>query len=161
MMLTVEEYMAFRRLIDSERESEGATLASADPAPVRRKVSTYNRKYRAAFKKVSSTYKLKSALPAAGTVMDAGDNTQLGWAFYATAAEIAPTAPDIPAVAPSYSGFFNQLIDPDHIINRDLFISLRNSTNATFNYLVVCEFMELTDDEAIVTIIKENSQSIE
>jgi len=102
-----------------------------------------------------------AALPAAGTVMDAGDNTQLGWAFYATAAEIAPTAPDIPAVAPSYSGFFNQLIDPDHIINRDLFISLRNSTNATFNYLVVCEFMELTDDEAIVTIIKENSQSIE
>ena len=60
MMLTVEEYMALRRLIDSERESEGATLAAADPAPVRRKVSAYNRKYRAAFKKVSSTYKLKS-----------------------------------------------------------------------------------------------------
>tara|TARA_Y100001973_G_C5178598_1_gene323519 strand:+ start:1295 stop:1540 length:246 start_codon:yes stop_codon:yes gene_type:complete len=26
MMLTVEEYMALRRLIDSEKESEGATL---------------------------------------------------------------------------------------------------------------------------------------
>jgi len=60
MMLTVEEYMALRRLIDSERESEGATLVSADPAPARRKVSAYNRKYKAAFKKVSSTYKLKS-----------------------------------------------------------------------------------------------------
>jgi len=60
MMLTVDEYMALRRLIDSEKESEGATLAAADPAPTRRKVSSYNRKYRAAFKKVSSTYKLKS-----------------------------------------------------------------------------------------------------
>lgn len=29
MMLTVDEYMAIRRLIDSERESEGATLAAA------------------------------------------------------------------------------------------------------------------------------------
>jgi hypothetical protein len=62
MMLTVEEYMAFRRLIDSERESEGATLASSSstPAPVRRKVSAYNRKYRAAFKKVAPRFKLKS-----------------------------------------------------------------------------------------------------
>ena len=59
-MLTVEEYMALRRLIDSERESEGASLASAAPAPVRRKVSSYNRKYRAAFKKVAPRYKLKS-----------------------------------------------------------------------------------------------------
>jgi len=59
-MLTVEEYMALRRLIDSERESEGATLAAVDPGPVRRKVSSYNRKYRAAFKKVAPRYKLKS-----------------------------------------------------------------------------------------------------
>lgn len=93
--------------------------------------------------------------------MDAGDNTQLGWAFYAQSAAIPAGAPDVPDVAPAFSGFFNQLIDPDHIINRDLFISLRDSSTATFNYMVVCEFMELTDDEAIVTIIKENSQSIE
>jgi len=52
-------------------------------------------------------------------------------------------------------------IDPDHIVNRDLFISLTDSDNRTFNYMVICEFLELTDDEAIVTIIKENSQSIE
>ena len=61
-MLTVEEYMALRRLIDSERESEGATLASPDATPARRKVSAYNRKYKAAFKKVSPTYKLKSGM---------------------------------------------------------------------------------------------------
>ena len=31
MMLTIDEYMAFRRIIDSERESEGATLAAEKP----------------------------------------------------------------------------------------------------------------------------------
>jgi hypothetical protein len=31
MMLTVDEYMALRRLISSERESEGATLAAEEP----------------------------------------------------------------------------------------------------------------------------------
>lgn len=31
MMLTVDEYMAIRRLIESERESEGATLAAEEP----------------------------------------------------------------------------------------------------------------------------------
>jgi len=102
-----------------------------------------------------------AALADGNVRMDAGDNTQLGWAFYAQSAFIAPTAPDVPAVNPTYSGYFNQLIDPDHIINRDLFISLRSSSNATYNYMVVCEMLELTDDEAIVTIIKENSQSIE
>jgi len=102
-----------------------------------------------------------AALGNANVLMDAGDNTQFGWAFYAQAAGIGEQAPELPAVAPSWSGFFNQLIDPDHIINRDLFISLRNSTDATYNYMVVCELMDLTDAEAIITIIKENSQSIE
>ena len=36
MMLTVDEYMALRRLIDLERESEGATLAAEEPKPRRR-----------------------------------------------------------------------------------------------------------------------------
>jgi hypothetical protein len=37
MMLTVDEYMALRRLIGSERESEGATLASEEPKPARKR----------------------------------------------------------------------------------------------------------------------------
>lgn len=36
-MLTVDEYMALRRLIGSERESEGATLASEEPKPARKR----------------------------------------------------------------------------------------------------------------------------
>jgi len=59
-MLTVDEYMALRRLIESERESEGSTLAEETPKPKRRKTSAYNRRYKAAFKKVSGKYKLKN-----------------------------------------------------------------------------------------------------
>lgn len=36
MMLTIDEYMALRRLIESERESEGATLAQEEKKPRRR-----------------------------------------------------------------------------------------------------------------------------
>tara|TARA_Y100000015_G_scaffold36882_1_gene38413 strand:- start:3 stop:263 length:261 start_codon:yes stop_codon:yes gene_type:complete len=65
MMLTVEEYMALRRLIDSEKESEGSieALRTTQPAnlPGRKKrASAYSRKYKAAFKKISPKYKLKS-----------------------------------------------------------------------------------------------------
>ena len=63
MMLTVDEYMALRRLINSERESEGATEASrisTSPSTPRRKVSAYNRKYKLAFKKVSPKFKKKN-----------------------------------------------------------------------------------------------------
>lgn len=93
--------------------------------------------------------------------MDAGDNTQFGWAYYAQVASVPSSGPTESGLQAAYSGYDNGLIDPDHIINRDLFISLRFSSTAVYNYLIVCELLELTDDEAIVTIIKENSQSIE
>jgi hypothetical protein len=87
--------------------------------------------------------------------MDAADNRQIGWAFNAQGAG------SVPAFQTAFSGYFNQLIDPDHIINRDLFLTIRNSTSdVVFNYLIVCELTPLTNDEAIITIIKENSQSI-
>jgi len=64
MMLTVEEYMALRRLIDSERESEGSSLAQnanlTEASKKPRKKSAYSRKYKAAFKKTAPRYKLKS-----------------------------------------------------------------------------------------------------
>ena len=63
-MLTVDEYMALRRLIDSERESEGTQLAAREEAPSppkkRRKTSSYNRKYKAAFRRIAPTYKNKN-----------------------------------------------------------------------------------------------------
>lgn len=86
--------------------------------------------------------------------MDSSDNRQIGWNFYECSAGIPPTS------GAGYSPV-TRIIDPDHIINRDLFVSLRGSTNQTWNYLVVTEGLTLTDSEAIITIIKENSQSIE
>ncbi len=61
MMLTVEEYMALRRLIDSERESEGSKIVETQLENTPKKRSTaYSRKYKKAFKSVSPRYKSKS-----------------------------------------------------------------------------------------------------
>ena len=61
MMLTVEEYMALRRLIDSERESEGEKIVERQLSNTPKKRNTaYSRKYKKAFKSVSPRYKLKS-----------------------------------------------------------------------------------------------------
>jgi len=68
MMLTVDEYMALRRLIDSERESEGSSLTFISPktgkfeptAPKRRRSTAYSRKYKSAFRKVAPKFKLKN-----------------------------------------------------------------------------------------------------
>jgi len=60
MMLTLDEYMALRRLITSERESEGSTLSQEKPKATKRRSSAYNRRYKAAFKKVAPRYKLKN-----------------------------------------------------------------------------------------------------
>ena len=52
MMLTVEEYMALRRLIESERESEGSSVAQEAPKRKRR-ASAYNRRFAAAYRKIA------------------------------------------------------------------------------------------------------------
>ena len=52
--------MALRRLIDSERESEGTTLAERQAPPPKKKPRKKNTKYARAFRKVQGKYKLKS-----------------------------------------------------------------------------------------------------
>lgn len=63
-MLTVDEYMALRRLISSERESEGSTIVDRAVDQVakktKRKASAYSRKYKAAFRRIAPTYKNKN-----------------------------------------------------------------------------------------------------
>lgn len=51
MMLTIDEYMALRRLLESEKESEGATVALEKPKRKRR-ASKYNRNFAKAYKKI-------------------------------------------------------------------------------------------------------------
>ena len=43
--------------------------------------------------------------------------------------------------------------------SHDLFIQTQGD-NGVYNYLITIEMVELTDDEAIVQIIKEESQSL-
>jgi len=82
-----------------------------------------------------------------GTDMDAGDNRQFAWTFFSTGGTVG----EVQAT--------RTIIDPDHIINRDLFLSMDNSTDGLYNYLIEAQVVELTDEEAIITIIKETSQS--
>jgi hypothetical protein len=77
-----------------------------------------------------------------GTQMNAGDNRQFAWTVGNGSAEIN-----------------NEFLDPQHIVNRDCFLTLVNAATGVFNYLIECQVVELSDDEAIVTIIKETSQS--
>lgn len=56
MMLTIDEYLALRRLIESERESEGAKMASQGTKKKKRKVSKYAKAYGANYKKLKKKH---------------------------------------------------------------------------------------------------------
>ena len=81
-----------------------------------------------------------------GSNMNAGDNRQFAW-FQSS-------------MASATGGIFQPfgIIDPDHIVNRDLFLTMDNSSAGVYNYLIEAQVVELSDDEAIITIIKETSQ---
>lgn len=58
MMLTMDEYLAIRRLITSERESEGAVEQAAKPK--KRRVSKYQRAFGRNLKELDSMKRLKN-----------------------------------------------------------------------------------------------------
>ena len=64
MMLTPDEYMSLMRLLTSERESEGASLADRrdekDQDKPKRRATKYQATYKRLFKQISGKYKLKS-----------------------------------------------------------------------------------------------------
>lgn len=65
MMLTPDEYMSLMRLISSERESEGASLAIAEevtPKPKRRSraARSQDKKLSQAFKEANARYRTKN-----------------------------------------------------------------------------------------------------
>ena len=78
----------------------------------------------------------------AGSEMNAGDNRQFAWTVGSGTGDLNP-----------------MYLDPDHVVNRDMFLSLVNTANGVYNYLIEMRVVELSDDEAIITIIKETSQS--
>jgi hypothetical protein len=53
------------------------------------------------------------------------------------------------------------VIDPDHIVVRDLYIQgqiLSSGGSGVINYLIELEAVELSDDQAVLALIKERSQ---
>jgi hypothetical protein len=79
-----------------------------------------------------------------GTEFDAGDSRQIGWAMQTTSAT-------------SRIMSFNTL-DPDHVILRDLYI--RNISAHPANYLITVVPIKITEDQAVLQLIKESSQDV-
>lgn len=76
---------------------------------------------------------------------NAGDNRQIAWAGNGWSTGANPVASS-----------FN-VVDPDHVIITDLYIQRINPVD-NCNYLVILEPITLSEDEAIMALIKERSQ---
>jgi len=78
-----------------------------------------------------------------GSNFDASNGNQIAWASQAGAAGV-----------PAQYNF--SLIDPNHVVVQDLIL---NNFGATVgNYLVIMEQVSLSDDQAILALIKERQQ---
>ena len=88
--------------------------------------------------------------PVATALPKASDNREIAWAAYAGGTGDVLT-------------YFN-LVDPDHIVVRDLQIVMPQVHNdgydASVNYYIQMQEYEITDTEAIISIIKEESQDV-
>ena len=77
------------------------------------------------------------------------DNTQIAWSS---------------SIMASGFGINNKtdIIDPDHVVLRDLFVFAKtaNATIARINYLVEIEEVKLSDDQAVLQLIKETAQNV-
>jgi hypothetical protein len=77
-----------------------------------------------------------------------GDNRQIAW-----------SSTNIDGLAGLNAPF--SVVDPDHIVIQDLWIQGQTGSGGgtgVINYLIELEPMELTDDQAILQLIKERSQ---
>ena len=112
---------------------------------------------------VSSRYPANSANGAFGTLhLDAvtdpiwnwNDNRQIAWASLSITGIGANNAANAPF----------SLVDPDHIVLRDLYLTCQvgqdTADGALVNYFVELETVEITDHQAVLTLIKERSQDV-
>ena len=79
---------------------------------------------------------------------DWGDNRQIAWA----STNVQSTAGTQP---------FFELVDPDHVVIQDLYIQAQvgsGTGSSVCNYFIELELVELTNDQAILSLIKERSQ---
>lgn len=104
-------------------------------------------------REVNSCYATLSSQPKTpGSPQDASVNTEIAWATFGTLVNTSGVAV-----------YHDRVIDEDHIINRDLFINMISDSadaNQTWNYLITMEARKLSDDEAILAIIREEAQNV-
>ena len=74
---------------------------------------------------------------------DASNNGQIGWASWWN---------------DSNAKHDWTYVDPNHLVIRDLFISNNSAAGAEANYVIKLEAMEISEDESILQLIKENQQ---
>lgn len=61
-----------------------------------------------------------------------------------------------------YLNIEDATIDPEHIVNQTLYIRTKQSVEyQRLNYLIEMVEIELSDDEAIMTLVKNNQQNIQ
>jgi hypothetical protein len=77
-----------------------------------------------------------------------GDSRELAWASTRSTSE-------------STWGGWEGAIDPDHVVIKDLYIDVNTNLSNPVNYLVILERVELTDNQAVLTLIRERSQDDE
>lgn len=74
---------------------------------------------------------------------DASNNGQIGWASWWNDASAKHDW---------------TYVDPNHLVIRDLFISNNSAAGAQANYVIKLEAMDISNDESILQLIKENQQ---
>ena len=77
------------------------------------------------------------------TVFDASNNGQIAWGSWWSDASAKHDW---------------TYVDPDHLVIRDLFISNTSAAGAEANYVIKLETMDISNDESILQLIKENQQ---
>ena len=91
-----------------------------------------------------------TVVSAAANTFPANDPSCFAWSFQGR--EAAP----LPAVNEHVSTW--ERLDPDHIVNEELFI--HNRGNTALNYLIVAEPYFMTEDEGVLQLVKGKQQSV-
>lgn len=80
---------------------------------------------------------------------DATDNGQIAWAIGGQGSTAGSTT--------WFSGYVS-IIDPDHIVIRDLYVY--NNAGSPMNYLIVVEPVTIPEEQAVLALIKEVAQDV-
>jgi len=102
--------------------------------------------------------------PSFDDVADVTDNRQIGWIQIGYNLRDAAVGDFLTKPTGIHDNM--ALMDPDHIVNRNLYINFYTTSDSTvspsreFNYLLILEEVKITENEAILQIVKGVAQDI-